>query len=140
MGEDFRAIMARGFVKSDTLAHTWVKGFWSHNIAGTPSVFPQCSMAIGFLPTLIDPVDLPDIAVHAGDWQLHDSRSLREPVVANEVMHPSELGSVDIESSGQRSAPGQSAYELFVVGQVGAIGGGQTTFRGAFTALWLVAN
>ena len=42
MGIAFTTKTGREFQKSDTLAHTWLKGHWSLNVAGTRTVRPRC--------------------------------------------------------------------------------------------------
>ncbi len=140
LGVDFKTKVDRNFVKTDTLAHVWARGTWSGNITGTATVFPMMFFGIGFYATLSDNADFPDLALHSGDWQTHDARALREALVANEPYLPTELSAVDIESSGQRSAPGNTGFELFTVAQSTATGGGTQTLRLAVTALWLTAS
>ena len=129
----------RELTKGDTLAHSWIKGHWSLNIVGTPTVRSMCCLAISFEPRLIDAIDFPNIAAHDGDLQLHDARVLQEGVAAGDVMLPPQLAAVDIESSGQRSVPaGGNAYSLFLNSQITNIGGGQVSFLGSVTTLWLI--
>ena len=96
---------------------------------------------MGFYSNLIEAVDVADLQTHDGDWQMYDIRTLREPVLINDTLHPRELGMVKEESAGQRSVPASGdAFELFTVASISAIGAGTTVLRLAFTQLWLTAS
>ena len=96
---------------------------------------------MGFFARLIDDVDFPDLDRHDGDYQLHDTRTLQEPILQHAVLDPTELASVDIESAGQRTVPSAGqVFQLFTVGRMSAIGGGSLLFQGGFTNLWLTSS
>jgi len=119
-----------------TLAHTWVRGFWTQLAAGDSTSF-QGFLGIGMYPPTMDLTDYPDLSVHAGNWQLHDARELLEGGAVNSVCVPSELATVDIESQGQRTAKGEE--EPVMVVQLGAATPSQSVFlNGEVTALFLV--
>ena len=139
MGARFRSKTGREFLASDTLAHTWLKGLWNLNIAGTTTVRTTLQLGVGFYASGIDNGDFPNMNLHDGDWQLHDIRSGREPVLAQDVYHPDVgIGTILIESAGQRSVPRGVGYDLFAVGQIdGGLSGGTSTVSVGFTQLWL---
>jgi len=140
IGVDFRLKTGREFLKSDTLAHTWVKGGYSQDTigdAGTENV----ALGIGFFPRAMLFANLPQILLHEGDWQLHDARALREVLVAQTPMQPPELSYFDIESAGQRSVPSAMAYEpLFVAAIRSAPSAGLVELRCMVTCLWLISG
>ena len=140
-GLAFEVKTGRNLLRSDTLAHTWIKGLWSASAAGDSS--QECLyLAVGFMPRLTDAADVPDLEAHDGDWQLHDGRSFLHPVTTQTPMIPIQLATIDIESAGQRTAPATgNAYQLFVYAQSkNTPSSGSFECRIAATQLWLTAN
>ena len=129
----------RQLLKGDTLAHTWLKGVWTQSAAGDSSR-ERVHLGILFHPTGLDAIDFPDLSVHDGDLQLHDSRGLREPLVIQDPMVTPQMATVDIESAGQRMVRASgAATTLSIVGQtVVAPSAGSFEFTGACTCLWLI--
>ncbi len=139
MGLNFRDKVGRNFLKSDTLAHTWVKGVWTQSAAGDSSR-EQLMFAIGFFTPNIDAVDLPDLRNHDGNLCLHDARGFREPTVLQSPMVPQQLASIDIESRGMRSVDATTT-DLFFFAQTNlAPSSGSFELQVMVTALWLIAS
>jgi len=139
IGADFISKMARNFIPSDTLSHTWVKGLWSQSAAGDQSAEQLC-FGIAFYPANLTAANMPDVLLHDGDYQLHDARSFIEPPTLQTPMIPQQLATIDIESMGQRSAPkGGTAYDLVLTARSGVTpSAGSFELRGSVTQLWLI--
>ena len=137
---DFRAKMGREHLKSDTLAHTWVHGFYFQSTAGNAS--PEfVAFGIGWFPTAMNVANFPPVLTHDGDWQLHDARQLLEGQSATDSMLPREQSSFNLESAGQRSCPGARSYDVFVVAESGSTpSAGTFELKLAVTTLWLIAG
>ncbi len=140
LGAVAEAKLERALGPGDTLSHSWVKGYWRQTVIGDLSRV-QMTLGIGFYTSGVDNGDFPDLARHDGDWQLHDARSLQEPIVANDPLVPRELAILDLESRGQRTIPrGGDSYRLFLVVQASQVASaGVWELHAAVTCLWLLS-
>jgi len=112
--------LGRELGPGDTVGHNWIKGAWRQTTAGDLSPV-GLHIGIGVYTGGTDIGDFPDLAIHAGDWLLHDSRTLFEhPATglptAGYPMLPTELSALDFESSGMREM-GRQTNTLFLVVQ-----------------------
>jgi len=139
-GASFLSRTGRNFLKSDTLAHTWVKGMWFSNAAGDGTSL-TCLFGIGFFPSLIDDGDFPPLTAHPGELPVHDTRALLENTVAKTSLNTPQLATIDIESGGQRSSPSSgTSFQMFVYAETIETPSTATTLLIAVTQLWLVAS
>ncbi len=111
---DFRAKTGREHLKSDTVLHTWVKGYYDQSLAGDLTD-EALAFGLGWFPKAMLAANAPPVLTHDGDWQLHDARSLQEGAANNAILRPEFGATIDIESSGMRSCPGANAYDFILV-------------------------
>jgi len=139
LGLAFRNKTGRNFLRSDTVAHTWVKGVWTQSAAGDSSR-ERLSFGIGFFTPNVLAVDMPNLAEHDGDLVLHDTRGFREPTVLQTPMVPQQLATIDIESRGQRSVPSTTTELLFFAQSNTGPSAGSFELQVMVTQLWLIAS
>jgi len=134
---DFEAKTGRKHLKTDTLHHTWCKGFISQSAAGNAS--PEfLAFGIGWFPQAMNAANLPPVLDHDGDYQTHHAVALLEATAAT-VLTPSELSTIDIESAGSRACPGARSYDVLVVAETQSTpSAGTYSIHMQVTCLWLI--
>jgi len=97
-----------------TAAHVFLKGFLRNAAASSPIPFTVCS-GLAVFSENIDALDMPKIAIHEGDWFLHDGRTVREPTGTQIFPQPEHLigAFYDLESRAQRKLPRRDSRVFF---------------------------
>jgi len=127
-----------------TVARIWVRGFYFTLAVVTTPVVIGVQLGVGIYPSGIDVGDFPNVAAHAGDWMLHDTRRLHDSAsltVAPTLLEPQEVATggavLDLDNKSMRKIR-KANDELFVVLQKDGVTEENIQFHADFTVMWLL--
>ena len=128
-----------------TISKIFFNGFYHTDVVVTTPILNLFSLAIGIYPEGMDEGDFPDLAAHAGDWLMHDTRILSDRGSATSFPIPLEPNSAGNEAgfvfrivnSSMRKVQ-RDTDKVQVVVQKRTVCEENITLTAAVTALWLM--
>ncbi len=129
-------------LRNATVARIWLRGLWVTIAAVTTPVIGNYFLGAIVLTEKVEDVDFPELATHAGDWMLHDARTLLEstgtaPVQLRPINGPGGA-MVDLDNRSKRLIR-RDTDKLFIAAAKSVATEEDIVFRGQVTVMWLVS-
>ena len=119
-----------------TLARVLGKGLVVNEASDTSAAIGGYALGIGVFPSLIDAVDMPDLAVHEGDWLWYTSALFKGAGTGLTPIEPENARNIDIDSKSMRQME-RASDNVFLATKLTDTSV-ELTYLLAFSLLWLM--